>query len=537
MGADLLPVAVVPLTSIVTILSYGEEARAKVVLNDGTTVEITPEELSGYVTEVGNPRNVKNVREVIMEYPSSYLRNGVRLVDTPGVGSVYLHNTDVAYRHLPHCDAALFLLTVEQPAGKAELDFLNDVRLYSDKIFFLLNKIDILSEREVEESLAFSRSALEEAFGASVKMFPVSAKLALKGKLDGSEEDLEKSRLPEFTIILNNFLLEEKGKVLLLSAVNTVSRILQQGRLERELELKALATPLEELKEKIAVFEQRRQDVLREKDAFSVLLDGEMRKLIKDVVDVDVTAFKKELVPAMEDKFEAFCAEKKDLSLKELSDALEEVVTGEVERSISSWRPMEEDKIAEAFRSICDRFLKKINQIIDDLLQFSSRLFAVPFESITSEAQWKMESRFYYKFEEEPVGLDMLASSLTEVIPGYVSSRFKKIKAYLLRVANRVIVSKRREQLHRVIEIQAGRIRADLVERTHASMNGFRKEMLRKIQFTADGIASAVDKGLQQKSQGEMELKKRREELLAESETMEAIKRELDEIKDSAMAL
>ncbi len=537
MGTDLLPVAVVPLTSIVTVLSYGERLKATVLRNDGEAAEIPPGEVAAYVTEVGNPRNEKGVREVQIEFPSAYLKDGVRLIDTPGVGSVYLHNTDVAYRYLPHCDAALFLLSVEQPVGRAELDFLRDVQVYSNRIFFLLNKIDILSDPEVEESMAFSRSALEEAMGPQVKMFPVSAKLALKGTAEGSEETLRKSRLPAFSAILNQFLMEEKGKVLLLSAGGALQRTLRQGKLERELELKALMTPLEELQEKISIFENKRREVLAEKDAFLILVEGETKRIIKEVLDEDLSGFKRGLIAKMEEGFEACREANRDLSLRELNEALRNHVNEGVEREISAWRPLEEEKIERAFQALCDRFLTKINGILDALLQFSSRLFSVPFEHISSQAQWKMESRFYFKFEEEAVGLSMLESSLTEVFPGYISSRFKKIKDFFFRVANRRIVKRRKEHLYQVIEMQAGRIRSDLVERLNASTTAFRKEMLQKIDSTANGIAAAIDKGMRQKSMGEESSRERQQVLLDESSTIDQLRRELLDIEQCAKAL
>ncbi len=537
MGSDLLPVAVVPLTSVVTILSYGERVKGTVVHHDGQSTEIPLQDVPSYVTEVGNPKNEKNVREVHIEFPSAYLKDGVRLIDTPGVGSVYQHNTDVAYRYLPHCDAALFLLSVEQPVGKAELDFLRDVQVYSNRIFFLLNKIDILSDPEIEESMAFSRNALEEAMGTQVKMFPVSAKLALKGKGEGSEEALRKSRLQAFSAVLDQFLMQEKGKVLLLSAGGALQRTLRQGRLERELELKALNTPLEELQEKISLFAKKRAEVLAEKDAFLILVEGESRKIIRDVLDADLSTFKSALIAKMEEGFDAYHEANKELSLRELNEALRNYVNEGVERDISSWRPLEEEKIERAFQELCDRFLSKINGILDTLLQFSSQLFSVPFEAISTQAQWRMESRFYFKFEEEAVGLSMLESSLTEVLPGYISNRFKKIKDFFFRLANRRIVRRRKEHLYQVIEMQAGRIRSDLVERLNASTAAFRKEMLQKIDSTAEGIARAIDKGMQRKSMGEQSSRERQRQLLEESSDIDELRKDLLDIEQCSRAL
>ena len=199
LGAEILPVAVVPLTSIVTIMTWGEALRIKVYFNDGKVAEIKSESLVEYVTEKGNPKNMKDVHEVILTYPSPYLKDGVRLIDTPGVGSIYQHNTDVAYQYLPKSDAALFLLSVDQPMSKAELDFLKDVKEYSNKIFFVLNKADYLRENDLKESIEFSRNGLKEAMSSEVKLFPVSARLALEGTAAKSGEQIEKSMLPLFS--------------------------------------------------------------------------------------------------------------------------------------------------------------------------------------------------------------------------------------------------------------------------------------------------------------------------------------------------
>ena len=63
LGAEILPTAIVPLTSIATILKYGETVNIKVYFNDGRVVDIEPATLSQYVTEKGNPRNEKEVQK------------------------------------------------------------------------------------------------------------------------------------------------------------------------------------------------------------------------------------------------------------------------------------------------------------------------------------------------------------------------------------------------------------------------------------------------------------------------------------------
>jgi len=517
LGAEILPVAVVPLTSIVTIMTYGEALRIRVYFNDGRVTEIRPESLPEYVTEKGNPKNMKDVKEVVITYPSSYLKDGVRLIDTPGVGSIYQHNTDVAYQYLPKSDAALFLLSVDQPVSKAELDFLKDVKEYSNRIFFLLNKADYLTEKDLNESIEFSKNVIKEAMGIDVKIFPVSARLALEGKKTGSEELLMKSRLPQFSEVLNRFLMEEKGKILILSVTNNLLRLLSQARFELELELRSLTAPLEELMTKIKTFEDKKGEVLLEKNDFELLLEGETKKLLRNILDEDLERFKKELVPQVSGNLEKFFNENRSLSLKELHKAMEQQVIREVKEAFNAWRVVEDERLAKAFESICKRFILKIQDIVDELLRFSSELFQIPFEAIKAEALWSVKSGFYYKFKDEPVGLEMLAGTLTFALPKFIGEKIilKKLKEYMLQV----------------IDVQSGRVRYDFAERLDRSKLDFRWEMLQKIDATIEGIETAIKKGMSKREMGEKEVEERKRIIHETMQKIEGLKERLNSIK------
>ena len=460
LGIDILPVAVVPLTSIATILTYGEALRVNVHFTDGRVSEIKPESLSEYVTEKGNPKNVKDVSKVVVTYPSHYLKDGVRLIDTPGVGSVYQHNTDVAYEYLPKSDAALFLLSVDQPLSQAELDFLKDVRQYSDRIFFLLNKVDYFSGDELAESLAFSMNVLQEVMGADIKIYPISARLALEGKTSGSDELLQKSGLPAFSSVLGRFLMEEKGNVLITSVTNNLLRIISHARFEIDLEVKSLTTPLEVLKDKIEAFEKKKVEVMQEKQDMDILLDGQTKAIVKNVLEPDLEKIKKEITPIVLTGLESCYQENRGLPLKELNKVLEERVMADVKQAYNAWRVGEDERLSHDFESICGRFMTRIDDTVDSLLKFSSDLFAVPFDAVKAESLWTARSRFYYKFKDEPCGLTMLTTSLTFALPKLLGDK--------------IIMRGMREFALQVIDQQAGRFRYDFIERLEKSKTDFR---------------------------------------------------------------
>jgi GTPase SAR1 family protein len=516
LGAEILPTAVVPLTSIATILKHGEELKITVYFNDGRVTEIKPENLPEYVTEKGNPKNQKDVQEVVITYPSSYLKDGVRLIDTPGVGSIYQHNTDVAYQYLPKSDAALFLLSVDQPVGQAELDFLKDVKEYSHRIFFLQNKADYVDAEDLKESITFSKKVIEECMEYKVKIFPLSAKLALDGKLSRKTEILDKSFLPEFENILNTFLMEEKGKMLLLSVSSSLLRVLSQALFELGLEMKSLTIPVDELKVKIEKFEKKKKEVMIEKQDFDILLDGDVNRLVKRGLDEDLDEFKKETTSVLTAGIESFYKEKHLLPSRELNSALERYVIDEVKNAYNNWWAKEDGKLGYAFETLCSRFITKINETVDALFKFSSELFAIPFEAFKAEELWTVKQGFYYKFKEEPVVLELLRTSFTLSLPKFVGDK--------------IILKKMKEFMLEMIDTQGGRVRYDFAERLDKSKLDFRWEMLQRIEATIKGISSAIDKGLSQKSKGEKAVEERKTVLL-ENE------KEMNEIKDKLIQL
>lgn len=119
-GDDLLPTAAVPLTSVVTKIVHGPQKQAVISFRDGSRQEVPAASLSHYITEEGNPQNEKQVEAAEVSHPSPYLAKGLVIVDTPGVGSLYRHNTEVTYSFLPNADAVIFVLSADQPLSEGE---------------------------------------------------------------------------------------------------------------------------------------------------------------------------------------------------------------------------------------------------------------------------------------------------------------------------------------------------------------------------------------------------------------------------------
>ncbi|MBN2195290.1 MAG: dynamin family protein [Polyangiaceae bacterium] len=93
-GQPLLPVGVVPVTAVVTVVRHGERLAARVRFAAGGWQEVATGNLAQFVTEEQNPENRKGVAAVEVFVPSELLASGMCLVDTLGVDSVFVGNTE-----------------------------------------------------------------------------------------------------------------------------------------------------------------------------------------------------------------------------------------------------------------------------------------------------------------------------------------------------------------------------------------------------------------------------------------------------------
>jgi len=85
-----------PVTAVPALVRFGMRPRVVVRLLDGSEEASDIAGLHGYLTEQEKPGNRKGVREAIIEFPAAVLESGLIFVDTPGTGSVHLHNTQAA---------------------------------------------------------------------------------------------------------------------------------------------------------------------------------------------------------------------------------------------------------------------------------------------------------------------------------------------------------------------------------------------------------------------------------------------------------
>ncbi len=166
LGRDLLPTGVTPLTSVATTVTAapdGQPEDAVAIGLDGSHTGVALARLPDLVTERGNPDNARRLAEVVVRVRNPLLdRYSLDLVDTPGTGSVFAHNTADAHAAFATLDAAVLVLTVDPPISQAERELLERISEMSLRTFVVLNKSDRLTDEEVAEAVGFTAQVCAE---------------------------------------------------------------------------------------------------------------------------------------------------------------------------------------------------------------------------------------------------------------------------------------------------------------------------------------------------------------------------------------
>lgn len=171
---EILPVGVVPVTTVITEIAHGPVESAAVHFLKGEIERVALDQIGLFIAESENPRNRKGVSSVVIELPELAPFSALRFVDMPGLESTFAHNTETARRWLPNVGLALVAVAVDPPLSEHDIALIKSLFEYTPKVSILLTKIDLLTDVELQEVLAFVNARLKEAFIRTPIVFPYS---------------------------------------------------------------------------------------------------------------------------------------------------------------------------------------------------------------------------------------------------------------------------------------------------------------------------------------------------------------------------
>jgi len=207
-GKPILPVGVIPVTTTITCVQYGKRERAIVRHFDGQQTDVDIGAIEDFTSEAKNPANQKNVEVVDLEHPSLEKYAGLRLVDTPGLGSIFKSHIETSENWLPEVGCALLAISSDRPLAENDLQLIRDLRKHTPKIVLLLTKADLLSPEQQKEVIHFFRTALRKELHEEFPIFLYSTRLGTEQWKQGVENEIFRplsiNRDEEFSNILQH---------------------------------------------------------------------------------------------------------------------------------------------------------------------------------------------------------------------------------------------------------------------------------------------------------------------------------------------
>jgi GTP-binding protein EngB required for normal cell division len=173
-GRAVLPVGVTPVTAVITRLRYGVEERATVEYLDGRSETVALDLAPHFISESGNPANTRGVAGMTLELPELARYRGLQFVDTPGLDSVFQHNTETVLGWLPRAGLAVVTVSVDPPLSRHDVALIRTLSTFTPRIVILLTKVDLLSQAERQEVAAFVREELGKEFTEKFRILPFS---------------------------------------------------------------------------------------------------------------------------------------------------------------------------------------------------------------------------------------------------------------------------------------------------------------------------------------------------------------------------
>lgn len=226
---SLFPVDIDITTNLVSTITYGQTEKITVVLGEPGKEKVKPikrVEIPDYVTEQRNAKNTKQARMLIIESPNPQLKEGLVLVDTPGIGSLNAEHTSMTYTFIPNADAILFITDALKPLTTEEISFLKEKILpHCQNLIFVVTKADTVSD--AQQIVANNREKLAQVLNSEpekITIIPVSSRAKLDYLEYEEPEDLKYSNFPELESQIWQLVSAQRGQTFLLRAVNELAQ-------------------------------------------------------------------------------------------------------------------------------------------------------------------------------------------------------------------------------------------------------------------------------------------------------------------------
>lgn len=151
-------------TSVVSIIKYGSERKVSRIYGDVKNLKSEPipfDDIEKYAK--GSSLEIDNTIMLIIEIPSEKLKEGLVLIDTPGVGGLDPRHLFLTLYIMPKADVTFFVIDAGEPLSSTELNFYKDKLFqYTNSSKIILNKSDLKTKEELSQLIVDTKNKISD---------------------------------------------------------------------------------------------------------------------------------------------------------------------------------------------------------------------------------------------------------------------------------------------------------------------------------------------------------------------------------------
>ena len=252
-GREVSSMHVTPETAVPVYVRYGDHPEATVHFADGSRKHVAVEDVFEYTSQKANAQNHLGVTFVEQQVPVGFLRNGTRLIDTPGLDDAEADEvyTERTLQELDIVDAGIVLFLSPPTVSATEMSFLEQVVARDLKKTFLVCNMYPQHYHDAETRnavLEYVGGRIVEASrragrGGEVRIYPVCALEAWQARLDDDIDLWKRSGADRLLRDVENYLSDHAGQQVLREAAERIARTAEMATAEVRVRQQLLEDP------------------------------------------------------------------------------------------------------------------------------------------------------------------------------------------------------------------------------------------------------------------------------------------------------
>jgi GTP-binding protein EngB required for normal cell division len=175
---------------IVGEVKSGKSSFINALLNTGEEIcKVAPDPCTDTIQQVlYGEENVLVINDYLKKiyHPVDILKE-IAIVDTPGTNTIIQHHQEITERFIPVSDLIVFVFEAKNPYRQSAWEFFDYISAeWRKKVIFVLQQADLMEPDDLKVNLEGVARQAEKKGVQYPQVFPVSAKMALKGDQEGS---------------------------------------------------------------------------------------------------------------------------------------------------------------------------------------------------------------------------------------------------------------------------------------------------------------------------------------------------------------